>query len=1710
MFSSFKKTVSGVMVLVFIFTNSVYAAPGALRAPMAGDKDFIDTQNESQQPGIPSIYKITDPGIMKKNILRMLREDGVRITWAEEMADQIPEAQGQIESLLGKGYGNHELLVYVWIAFKNGIIDEAKVVTDDENSLLKIGKTVVILEEYNYASFMSGIERFRSVGAAVVGFAGSKGLTSETISSSILQAAVIGDETAYQAIKSMPVEEVIAYLEGDIEKTMSKLPEGLFGFGLGYDVRGNAIPIVKNIDKDILASYNFRIHGLLWDYLIEKTGLSEQALAKQITEEKKKRIGKQQIRKIKNNVNALLNMTPENLYAIGKLLGLAYADKGDRVAVTGDGRLHTPIFRYFLALGAASVGVDVDFSEESLTSGAHNVYAAENPNKYKWQTQISGSHGVYQKNGAKIKIDFGNGSLDPFFGKDLDNIYRHRAEILAKANDRSDTIGRVSEIEGIGDTVVDLYNENLPQMTKDEMLVIDTRAGNAGPINKKFLEKRGFEIVDVDEVLGVKGIPDADIASLIQKDGSKILERLNSIWKSKKHQIAFMINMHPDPYMRRGIWDPSQPVALIPTKNLINLINSNLEKGMPEAIGGVYDGDADRFTAIKENGDAVPAFEMTLPYYQRFLLDPKNKDAIIKIAKAGGDPLWLACDVRANSTLEKLIAKINKIMQEESGIKDRKLLQGMYINTGYPPQISFVEYRIREMKNFVDNTPSLKKDSVFMENFRHLCRTYYTAEASGHNFFHVSTNNPERPCDCGLSAFVSLVNIKETIGDVEAPYLDMGQKQDYRITDLFETFPSDYTSSEIRVDIPNSIKIKTATELGRWLKDTFGLDLRETNAGEILRIGNMILQPVEHGFIEVAGFKAQFKDGRSVLIRWSNTGEQLNLIFEGYGMNSLIGLMEKVYNQAKNYEKDGLDLENFTNDIEKQKRRRKDQTFVSLKRQQAEYAEKNELWIFAYKRLVELRDFLERQDMTPDPDLSDRIEAARENALEQASPLGRLAMDGSTVFLDGVSEAIIDELPDRMRRDGQAGVTTNGSILQYLFAKELEPKIRGLSSEGNRFVDDIYYAIVELLGKKALERLLPARRSGQLSSFSVEVPSHLDTPEEIVEAAVYLRDILCSQDPELGDVLTIKVPNTEAGREAVTRLIAEYRIQPNITLVFSSYKDNRALGVAVAKGLVLMVKKLRDEGYDDEEIMPILMNWETWISDFFTRIMTALFKDEKVIERIKKAETADEKMRLLMLVIDSATAFFKSSELVFIEGLRSVEGFSDLESLGFSLPTQLYASTGDKEVAIDSDLVKAMTTGKGAVKIDNLAKVLLIKGKSDLYTYLGFHVMRPNRERTINTIPGPIYYAMSEGRAATPDIVPAMRMNEAEAVLIALRQEFGIDDDRWEKLAKDLLEQGIKGEKGFIKAEQDLRIGILKIAIDEAIKRKDFDHALRLIEGVIIPGVTSEEQMRDIMTLYSNIQVPEQEILRAADLYHKKREGGIRPEILVYLKYYYFERLKMKIEELDRASVLLKIASWEALGHEEIPYVVGGQKGYPIDEALLDNINKGKIVVLRLGLPSGKYYLWAEEKATDKVLKWIVKGWTGYPGIYVIKDGVAQAKQIKVPRDVIYEKIKAGNPALTWKREKAAKGDYGRELYYNPELEPKFKEMKGIIDAMVKQGDVKMALDLLSETIRSIKEKEIELPPYIKLREEIIRIFQETEDLDGYKETHKNAAGSSV
>lgn len=663
-----------------------------------------------------------------------------------------------------------------------------------------------------------------------------------------LDRAVHGDENAYKTIiVRMLREKLIAYLEASVKDGLDKLPEGLFGFGKGYDVRGNAQPITGGI----------------------------------------------------------VDLTPLNVYIIGKLLGTHYAKAGDKMLVTGDIRIHTPILKFMLALGASSVGVNAEYAPDFLTTGAHNLLSTDNEGNYTVMAQVSGSHGPSPKNGLKIKAFLGkkdaNGRmiLEPLYVERLEGLYwKDKAKGTRQTDLRKEAqMGSLKEVTGLVKDVVNILDKTLPPIEKDEIVVIDPRAGAGGPIILELLKKRGFFVIDMDKI-GKK----------------ELMPKILAIWnapdiRNRKFRVAVMLNASPDGNMGRGIWDPSKPEALKDAIELVNLINSNLLEGMPKAFGAVFDGDADRITGILEDGTGVPAFEMTLPYYQRFLLDESNQEVMVKLSKAGFGPVSVACDVRANSKLLALIDKVNGDLRKRANMDDKNIVEGWYITTGYPPQLGFMDNRIAQLDKFVNSKPELNNDAEFMKKFARFKRTYFTAEASGHNFFHVSERYPDRVLDCAIAGFFTLLNIRETLMPAEVPVV----KQDLLLTDLFANFPRAHSSNEIRIPVPNAVKIAVAMEVGAWMKERYGHELKPFTPP--VEEDGYLIQPKDDGYVTVAGFKIQLKDGRTALVRWSNSGEEITTIFEGRDLASLISITSEITERLRQEVKRGVNVSNLDNEI---------------------------------------------------------------------------------------------------------------------------------------------------------------------------------------------------------------------------------------------------------------------------------------------------------------------------------------------------------------------------------------------------------------------------------------------------------------------------------------------------------------------------------------------------------------------------------------------------------------------------------------------------------------------------------------------------------------------------------------------------------------------------------------------------------------------------
>ncbi len=593
-----------------------------------------------------------------------------------------------------------------------------------------------------------------------------------------------GGEESYSILKQMAKsdpEVLIDYFESGLHKAAEKMPEAMFGGGFGYDIRGNA-----------------------WKVKVGKVELTP-------------------------------DLTPMNCYLIGKALGTRYASDGKGMLITGDQRIHTPALKLAMALGAASVGAKVEFSDEILGTGEHGLLSGENPSDQVVMVQVSGSHGVVEKNGFKIKVDK-DGALEPFYGQELSGLYENIKSKLFKTTKESIQIG---EISGLTEKMVDYYDQVLPKIDPKQPIVFDCRNSALIPVLKALVAKRGLQDVT---------------------------------W----------INDTPDGNMPGGIWDPSKREALEKCQEEVKKRNQELERAGSEykAIGFVFDGDGDRCSAILEDGEAVLASDMPLPFYQRFLSDPINQEVRKKLGEAGAEDIWLIGDVRADS-------KLLQIFEKYGNIKD------YYNPVGYPAYRDILKMRIRSIKEFVKSS-ELAKDEKFMEKFEYFINTYFIAEASGHQFFHICPNYPEKVIDSGIAVAFNLLYIKETLREVEARNEKVGlpeKEGPYLLTDLFEAFPKAISSDEIRIVVPNSVKFELEKRMIEKLKAWYEGRLKPIPIGIELE-GDVRFQRANEGIIEVDGLKLQLKSGGTLLFRKSNTGEQATLIFEGSSAEELIQLME--------------------------------------------------------------------------------------------------------------------------------------------------------------------------------------------------------------------------------------------------------------------------------------------------------------------------------------------------------------------------------------------------------------------------------------------------------------------------------------------------------------------------------------------------------------------------------------------------------------------------------------------------------------------------------------------------------------------------------------------------------------------------------------------------------------------------------------------------
>lgn len=283
------------------------------------------------------------------------------------------------------------------------------------------------------------------------------------------------------------------------------------------------------------------------------------------------------------------------------------------------------------------------------------------------------------------------------------------------------------------------------------------------------------------------------------------------------------------------------------------------------------------------------------------------------------------------------------------------------------------------------------------------------------------------------------------------------------------------------------------------------------------------------------------------------------------------------------------------------------------------------------------------------------------------NPLQQLADLGQSVWLDALqrsylgAEGYLAGLIDAGEIDG---LTSNPSIFEKALGadKSYDAQLRELAGTDPR---DALWAVMKADVGDACDLFRPLYdASGGTKGFvSLEVdPSKaFDTEETVSEALLLFR--------ELGRPnLMVKVPGTEAGIPALTRLIAE-GVNVNVTLLFSVPRYE-----AVAEAYVEGLQRRRDAGGDLSAVASVA-------SFFVSRV------DAKV-----DAILGDERPRLATAGILNARVAYASFERIF-----GSAGWQELAALGARPQRPLWASTSVKDDFYPDTLYVAELAGPQTV-----------------------------------------------------------------------------------------------------------------------------------------------------------------------------------------------------------------------------------------------------------------------------------------------------------------------------------------------------------------------------------------------------------------------------
>lgn len=279
--------------------------------------------------------------------------------------------------------------------------------------------------------------------------------------------------------------------------------------------------------------------------------------------------------------------------------------------------------------------------------------------------------------------------------------------------------------------------------------------------------------------------------------------------------------------------------------------------------------------------------------------------------------------------------------------------------------------------------------------------------------------------------------------------------------------------------------------------------------------------------------------------------------------------------------------------------------------------------------------------------------------------LKELSQAGVSVWLDDLSRTRITSgsLEEAIETMSVVGVTTNPTIFAAALAGDgYEDAVAELAKKGTS-VDDAIDALTTEDVALACDILFPVYQvtGGEDGRVSIEVPPQLahDT-EGTVEYAKKLHAMVDR------DGVMIKIPATEEGLLAITRVIAE-GISVNVTLIFSLDRYRK-----VVEAYVNGLERAREAGHDISTIRSVA-------SIFVSRV------DTEIDNRIDELVAGGADKELLELKGKAGLANCRLAHRIATEIFES-ERFTVLSAAGAHKQRPLWASTGTKNPAYSDTL----------------------------------------------------------------------------------------------------------------------------------------------------------------------------------------------------------------------------------------------------------------------------------------------------------------------------------------------------------------------------------------------------------------------------------------